>query len=60
MDLREASMSMESKKSIGTTVILMIFGVLAMYAGLKSLVVLIPAAVLIWHEARPQLGSGRN
>jgi len=60
MDLREASMSMESKKSIGTTVILMIFGVLAMYAGLKSLVVLIPAAVLIWHEARPHLGSGRN
>jgi len=53
-------MSMENKKSIGTTVILMLFGVLAMYAGLMSLIVLIPAAVLIWYEAKPVLRSGRN
>lgn len=54
------NMSMESKKSIGITFLLMILGVLAMYAGLKSLIVLIPAAVLIWYEARPVVRSGRN
>jgi len=54
------SMSMESKKSIGITVLLMTLGVLAMYAGLKSLIVLVPAAMLIWYEAKPVLRSGRN
>jgi len=34
--------------------------VLAMYAGLKSLIVLVPAAMLIWYEAKPVLRSGRN
>jgi hypothetical protein len=53
-------MSMQSKKSISLAVILMLFGVFAMYAGLRSLIVLVPAAMLIWHEARPQLGSGGN
>jgi len=53
-------MSMESKKSIGITVLLMTLGVLAMYAGLKSLIVLVPAAMLIWYEAKPVLRSGRN
>ena len=53
-------MSRESKKSIGFAAILMLFGMVAMYAGLKSLIVLLPAAVLVWYEARPQLHSGRN
>lgn len=54
------SMSRENKKSIGLATLLMLFGVFAMYAGLKSLIVLVPAAMLIWYEARPRLRSGRN
>jgi len=54
------SMSRENKKSIGFATVLMMFGVFAMYAGLKSLIILVPAAVLIWYEARPHLHSGRN
>ena len=53
-------MSMESKKSVSFSIVLMLFGVFAMYAGLKSLIVLVPAAMLIWYEARPRLRSGRN
>lgn len=53
-------MSMESKKSLSLAFILMLLGVFAMYAGLRSLIVLVPAAMLIWNEARPRLGSGRN
>lgn len=54
------SMSMENKKSIGISIVLMALGMVAMYAGLKSLIVLVPVAVLVWHEAGPVLRSGRN
>jgi hypothetical protein len=53
-------MSRDNKKSIGLATVLMMFGVFAMYAGLKSLIILVPAAMLLWYEARPQLRSGRN
>jgi hypothetical protein len=53
-------MSRENKKSIGVATVLMLLGVFAMWAGLKSLIVLVPAAMLIWYEARPRFGSGRN
>ena len=53
-------MSMNSKKSMGWTVVLMIFGVAALYCGAKSLALLIPAAILVWYGAGPALRSGRN
>ena len=53
-------MSAESKKSVGWTIVLMILGVASLYAGGKWLLVLVPAAVLVWYGARPGLRSGRN
>lgn len=53
-------MSANSKKSIGWSLILVLLGVVAIYAGAKSLVVIIPVATLIWYGARPALRSGRN
>jgi hypothetical protein len=53
-------MSANSKKSIGWSIVLMLLGMVAIYAGAKSLIVLIPAAILVWFGARPILRSGRN
>ena len=54
------SMSRDNKKSVGLAIILMLLGVLAVYGGLHSLMVLIPAAMVVWYEAKTILGSGRN
>lgn len=54
------AMSANSKKSMGWSMLLMLLGVIAIYAGAESLIVLIPAAALVWYGARPVLGSGRN
>ncbi|MGC2474011.1 MAG: hypothetical protein WA485_06730 [Candidatus Sulfotelmatobacter sp.] len=53
-------MSLNSKKSIGWSVILILLGVIAIYAGAESLIVLIPVAILVWYGARPVLRGGRN
>jgi len=53
-------MSANSKKSIGWSIVLMIFGLAAMYAGTGSLILLIPAATLVWYGAGPVLRGGRN
>ncbi|MGC2450851.1 MAG: hypothetical protein WA477_24615 [Candidatus Sulfotelmatobacter sp.] len=53
-------MSLNSKKSIGWSVVLILLGVAAIYAGAKSLIVIIPVATLVWYGARPVLRSGRN
>ncbi|MBZ5678702.1 MAG: hypothetical protein LAO24_01205 [Acidobacteriia bacterium] len=53
-------MSAESKKSMGWTIILMTLGVVALYAGAEWLLLLVPAAVLVWYGARPRLRRGRN
>jgi hypothetical protein len=53
-------MSRTSKKSIGATLMLVLMGLLVMIAGMKSLVVMIPAAVLVWYAVNPSFGSGRN
>ena len=54
-------MSADAKKSYGSTLILFVLGVLALYAGARWLVILIPAAVLVWRvAAAPALGKGRN
>ena len=53
-------MSAASRKSMGWTSVLVILGVVALYASAKWLAILVPVAVLIWYGARPLLRSGRN
>ncbi len=53
-------MSANSKKSVGWTIVLMLLGVVALFAGTKSLVLLIPAATLVWYASKPVLRGGRN
>ena len=53
-------MSADSKKSMGWTVVLILLGVVALFAGARWLTLLIPAAMLIWYGAGPMLGGGRN
>ncbi len=53
-------MSANSKKSMGWAVVLIFLGVVALFAGVLWLTVLIPAAMLIWYGVGPMLGGGRN
>jgi hypothetical protein len=53
-------MSKNSKKSIGWSTVLILFGLVTLFGGAKWLVLLIPAAMLIWYSAGPMFGSGRN
>ncbi len=53
-------MSANSKKSLGSTVFLIVLGIAAFYGGTKTLAVLIPAALLVWFGVGPILRSGRN
>jgi len=42
-------MSADAKKEYGSTMVLIVLGVLALYGGARWLLVLIPAALLIWY-----------
>jgi hypothetical protein len=53
-------MSANSKKSMGWTVVLIVLGLVALFGGVKFLVVLIPAAMMVWYGVGPALRSGRN
>jgi hypothetical protein len=54
-------MSADTKRGYGSTIILIILGVLALYARVQLLLLLIPAALLVWYAAaRPALGRKRN
>jgi len=53
-------MSVNSKKSVGWSIVLMLLGVAALFAGANWLFLLIPVATLVWYGARPTLRSGRN
>ncbi len=44
-------MSADAKKGYGSTVVLMILGILALYAGASWLLALIPVAILVWYAA---------
>ena len=46
-------MSANSKKSLGGTTLLILLGMAVLIAGAKWLMVLIPAAVLVWYAAKP-------
>jgi hypothetical protein len=53
-------MSRDVKKSMGSTIVLILLGIAALFGGVKSLVLLIPAAMLVWYGARPMPRKGRN
>jgi hypothetical protein len=53
-------MSAESRKSMGSTIVLIVLGVAALYGGPGWLAILIPAAMLVWFRVAPILRSGRN
>jgi hypothetical protein len=44
-------MSADARKGYGSTLILMILGVLALYGGALWLLALIPTAVVVWYAA---------
>ncbi len=53
-------MSADLKKSTGWMIVLILLGFIAMFAGAKWLIVLIPAAMMVWYRIRPTLRGGRN
>jgi len=53
-------MSANSKKSMGSGSVLILLGLVALFGGESWLVVLIPAAMLVWYGTGPALRSGRN
>jgi hypothetical protein len=57
---KDGNMSAAAKTGYGSTLALLLFGVLAFYLGARWLILLIPAAMLIWYCAGPILRSGRN
>jgi hypothetical protein len=57
---QEETMSANSRKSIGSTLVLVVLGMAAIYGGAKWLALLIPAALLVWFGVGPMLRSGRN
>jgi hypothetical protein len=54
-------MSADVKKEYGSTLLMVFFGVLALYGGMAWLPLLVPAAALVWYVAsRPHLSRHRN
>jgi hypothetical protein len=53
-------MSRESKKSVSWTIVLVLLGLLAFYGGTGWLLVLVPAALVIWGIAGPAVRNQRN
>ena len=53
-------MSASTKNSLSRTLLLVLLGLIALLIGMKSLPVLVPAALLVWFGASPALRSGRN
>jgi hypothetical protein len=53
-------MNSNHKNSLRWMLVLIALGLIALFAGPKSLLILIPMAVLICYEARPILRSDRN
>jgi len=56
----EDTIMMSAGKSIGGTMLLICFGLVAMFGGEKWLVALIPAAMLVWYGTGSSLRRDRN
>jgi hypothetical protein len=50
----------ENAKTSLAAAVLILLGIFAMFVGEKSLVLLIPAAVLVWYGATPRPRRSRN
>jgi hypothetical protein len=53
-------MSADAKKSYGLSCTLLLFGLIAVYGGAQWLLILIPAALLIWFTCPGRFNSTRN
>jgi hypothetical protein len=53
-------MSVDAKKSYGLSLILLLFGFLALYGGAACLLILIPAAVFLWLSCPARFSNSRN
>jgi hypothetical protein len=53
-------MSSDAKKHYGSTLVLFAMGLLAFYGGAHWLLLLIPAAALVWYAARSRHRISRN
>jgi hypothetical protein len=53
-------MHRNSRQSVGWAIVLILFGIGAFVGGVKWLIPLIPAAMLIWFAVGPSLRTGRN
>jgi len=51
-------MSADIKKAYRSALLMIFFGLLALYGGSRWLPLLVPAAALVWHATRPTLGRG--
>jgi hypothetical protein len=47
----EDIISADAKKSYGSTMVLMVLGLLALYGGARWLLALIPVALVVWYAA---------
>jgi hypothetical protein len=52
-------MSMESKKSIAGSVMLMVLGILALCTGIRFLAILVPAAIFVYGTAASRSRKSR-
>ncbi len=49
-------MSAEAKKGYGSTLAMIAFGLMALFFGAHWLIVLVPAATLVWFVGKPAVG----
>jgi hypothetical protein len=60
MDQKVEGTTMTAGKSIGATILLICFSVVAMFGGEKWLLALIPAAMLVWYGTGSAWRRDRN
>lgn len=53
-------MNKDVQKSIAAALALILLGILVLLTGERSIIVLIPAAVLVWYGTAPKLRRSRN
>jgi hypothetical protein len=53
-------MNMNTKKSIASAAVLIVLGIAGLFAGARSLALLVPIAILVWYEGRTATRMDRN
>jgi hypothetical protein len=54
------SKNVNLRKTMVWTTVLIVFGLVALIGGTKTLVLLLPAAAFVWYQARTVIHSGRS